>query len=525
MSVVVIAVLVLPLAAAAVTAVTRGRDPRLTGQLGAGATGVGFVLSVALAVRVAGHSEVSAVLTNGAGALVVGVSVDRLTVVLLLLVYVIGTVAQAFAVRYLHGDPRAGWFSVSACLLTAVTGAMVTSTTLVGMAACWTVGGVALCLLLSTYSHVPAARLGVTRTVTALVIGDFALWGAVAMVTARVGTVELRELGAALQGQSAVFIGAAAALVVVAALSRSAQIPFHRWLPATLAAPTPVSALLHAGVVNGGGMLLVRNGFLVGQSGFAMVLAAVAGGLTAVYGTAAMLAKPDVKGALVYSTTAQMGFMMLTCGVGLYGAAVFHLVAHGMYKATLFLNSGAAVARRAHASRWAPAPEITARTRFGLLAAALLLPALALTAALLIVPQSAAEHGSGAVLLVFGWATAAAATAGWLRRRHSPFALITVSATLVAAAAGYRVLVAGFTGFIDPALPPTTAPQVAVWAVVIAAVALAVLAVLRKTPTGGRVGSLHRSVYVAALSAGHVSVPHRPLREATISLSVRGAHQ
>ena len=158
--------------------------------------------------------------------------------------------------------------------------------------------------------------------------------------TATRGNVDLRA-GGSFDGPLVPVLGV---LVVLAALSRSAQVPFHRWLPATLAAPTPVSALLHAGVVNAGGILIIRMAPLATDD-LARALTIVAGAATMAYGAAVMIVKPDVKGALAHSTTAQMGFMILTCGLGLWAAAVIHLVAHGFYKATLFLSSGSAVAR------------------------------------------------------------------------------------------------------------------------------------------------------------------------------------
>ena len=151
-------------------------------------------------------------------------------------------------------------------------------------------------------------------------------------------------------------------LVVVAALSRSAQFPFHRWLPATLAAPTPVSALLHAGVVNAGGILLIRLAPLSRRE-VAQALTIAAGAATMVYGATIMLVKPDVKGALAHSTTAQMGFMILTCGLGLWAAAVIHLVAHGFYKSTLFLSSGSAVAAPPRGERCRPPPVLSRSQR------------------------------------------------------------------------------------------------------------------------------------------------------------------
>ncbi len=460
-----------------------------------------MLLAGVLAIGVGFGHQAEIIWRTSSGHVLAGLSVDRLTVLLLLLIYGVSTIAQCFAVRYLRGDRRAAWFSASAGLLTSATAGIVMSTTLVGMAVCWTLSGAALCLVLATYPQLAAARQGVARTAAAFAIGDLALWLAVAVITARVGTVEVNRLGAAIAGQPPALIAASALLIVAAALARSAQMPFHRWLPATLAAPTPASALLHAGVVNGGGVLLVRTGGLVGQSWIAMAAAATAGALTLLYGSAAMLTKPDVKGALVHSTSAQMGFMILTCGLGLYGAAVFHLSAHGLYKATLFLNSGSAVSRRDSATRWAPAAPSTRVGSLISMTAAVGLSALAAGSALLLVP--AAHHTDGVALLLFGWVTAAALSAGWLRRQRTILAMTAAFAALVALAAGYLTVVAAVTGFIADALPP--APGLpTTWPLLAVLTALAALLAVRGLSTGGRAERLHRAAYTAALNAGYV---------------------
>ena len=163
---------------------------------------------------------------------------DRLAITVLLLIFGVSTVAQAFAVRYLAGDSRAWWFTAGAGLLTTASAAMATTTTIVGVAVGWTAAGVALCLLLGTYWHLENARDGVRRAGLAFLIGDSALWFAVGLIYVGTGSVTLADLPASqLGGASAPVV---AVLIVTAALSRSAQIPFHRWLPATLAAPTPV---------------------------------------------------------------------------------------------------------------------------------------------------------------------------------------------------------------------------------------------------------------------------------------------
>jgi NADH:ubiquinone oxidoreductase subunit 5 (subunit L)/multisubunit Na+/H+ antiporter MnhA subunit len=147
-------------------------------------------------------------------------------------------------------------------------------------------------------------------------------------------------------------------LIVVAAATRSAQVPAHGWLIGTVWAPTPVSALLHAGVVNAGGILAIRLWGLVGATAVVTHLLLLLGTLTLVVGTLQARARSDVKGSLAASTVAQMGFMTLTVAVGAHAAALLHLVAHGMFKASLFLGSGSAVstARRARQHPRADAP-------------------------------------------------------------------------------------------------------------------------------------------------------------------------
>lgn len=462
------------------------RAPRLVARAGAAAAGIGFLGAVTLAV---GSGRGVDTAESSLAVLGAEFTVDRLAAVLLLLVFGVSGIVQTFAVRYLAGDPRAAWFTGGAGLLTSASAGLSSAATLITMAICWTLAGVALCLLLGTYWHLPAARDGVRRTVAAFLIGDAALWVAVVAATTT-------------PGPTPAILGG---LVVVAALSRSAQIPFHRWLPATLAAPTPVSALLHAGVVNAGGILLIRTAHLV-SGDLARGLIIAAGAATMVYGAAVMLVKPDVKGALAHSTTAQMGFMILTCGLGLWAAAVIHLVAHGFYKATLFLSSGSAIAGR---RRQRVLPQSDRPTRAGELAraaTAAVLPAVALMAALAVVPFGPGEHAAEQALLIFAWVTGAALTWGWLRRRPGPAGVLLGAAALVPAAIGYVAVIGAVSGFLAPALPAAGLPAAAVWIVTVAAaLALGGLAITRRAPGAER---LRRVLYTRALTAGHIPARH-----------------
>lgn len=131
----------------------------------------------------------------------------------------------------------------------------------------------------------------------------------------------------------------AALFIITAAIIQSAIYPFHRWLLSAMTSPTPASALMHAGFVNGSGILLAIFASLIVSShthGFLLII----GGLTAIVAQFTKLIQVNVKQKLACSTIAQMGFMLMQCGLGFYNAAVVHLILHGFYKAYLFLSSG-----------------------------------------------------------------------------------------------------------------------------------------------------------------------------------------
>ncbi len=107
--------------------------------------------------------------------------------------------------------------------------------------------------------------------------------------------------------------------------------------------PTPVSALLHAGILNAGPFIAIRMAFVIDGANLATTLLIVVGGLTAVFASVVLLTQPSVKVALGYSSAAHMGFMLMVCGMGIYPAALLHLVAHSFYKAHAFLSSGSAI--------------------------------------------------------------------------------------------------------------------------------------------------------------------------------------
>ena len=134
-----------------------------------------------------------------------------------------------------------------------------------------------------------------------------------------------------------------AALIAFSAYARSAQFLVHTWLPYTMSGPTPVSALMHAGIVNAGGFIINRFAPVFVQSSDVLHWVFIVGLFTAVIGSVLMLTQNDIKKSLGYSTMGQMGFMIMECGVGAFSLAIYHLIAHGLFKGTLFLGAGGAI--------------------------------------------------------------------------------------------------------------------------------------------------------------------------------------
>jgi len=129
-------------------------------------------------------------------------------------------------------------------------------------------------------------------------------------------------------------------LLVGVAMLKSAQFPFHSWLPDTMETQTPLSALMHAGIINAGGFLIVRLSPVVSLSPVALNTLAIVGAFTAIFASLVMMTQASIKRMLALSTIAQMGFMMLQCGLGAFSIAVLHIVAHSLYKAHAFFIVG-----------------------------------------------------------------------------------------------------------------------------------------------------------------------------------------
>ncbi|MBB5490475.1 proton-conducting transporter transmembrane domain-containing protein [Nocardiopsis metallicus] len=498
MSALLVMAVALPGLAALVCVLASERLGDRAGALGAAAAAAALCAVVPTAFSALSQSPVTAP----------GLFADRLSVVMLALVLGVSAVVQSYANRYLSGDPRQARLIAAMGATTTAVAVLVSSATFGVLVAAWVASGLGLLVMLAQRSDLPAARTGLRRTAAAHAVGDLALIAAAAVLWTTIGGLDLRGVEAGAQelaGQQLHLFGVGvpaaplvACLLLVAAMGRCALVPLHRWLPATLAAPTPVSAFMHAGLVNAGGFLLVRMGPVFGASGLATHLAFTVGALTALYGTALMLARPDAKGALAYSTIGQMGFMVMACALGAFAAVVFHLVAHGMYKATLFLSVDSAIHnRKRHRAVPLPAPAGTGWPPPLRLAAAALVPAAAISLALATFARGALEQPGAIVLLAFAWFSAARALWVWLGATPGRAAVGMGAAASVCVA--YAALVAVAKDFLGPVLGEA-AHSASPWLVLVPAAVMAALSLV-----WFRSSQSTRSVlYTRALDAGTV---------------------
>lgn len=296
------------------------------------------VLSLTLANFVQGSS----------GSIVsIGVYLDRVGAVMLGLVSIISFVVIRFSKRYLDGEPRQIYFLKWLAITIAAIQVLVISSNLSMFLVAWLAVSLSLHRLLAYYSDRPAAIECAHQKFLISRVGDVCLVIAAALIAKNFGTLEFLALTQiARDTTDADSVGSLkliSVLFALGALIKSAQLPFQSWLPQSLETPTPVSALMHAGIINAGGFLIIRVSPLLTHAPAASTLLAVVGGVTALYGMSVMVTQTSIKKRLAYSTIGQMGFMIMQCGLGLYALALLHIVAHGFYKACAFLQAGGAM--------------------------------------------------------------------------------------------------------------------------------------------------------------------------------------
>ncbi len=394
---------------------------------------------------------------------------DSLGTLMSVVIAAISLIVHHYSVRYMVEERGYAHFFA---LLDAMTGTlllMVSAGDLVSLLVAWHLVGILLYFLLAYDTRSRSASRYAFWTWITYRFGDLPLILAAALLYQAFDSWSLSvifERIAETPDVRTVFdlplVEVVATLVALAAYARSAQFLLHTWLPYTMSGPTPVSALMHAGIVNAGGFLINRFAPLFVVTSDVLHWVFIVGLATAVIGSVLMLTQNDVKKALGYSTMGQMGFMIMECGVGAFSLAIYHLIAHGLFKGTLFLGAGGVIgeARRNDGAPKDPLYDFVveknpARDRkpWLLMAAmTLLVPAVILVLAHWLVAQDFYQKQGAVVLLFFGWVTGAQLIFATYRMRTDNlgrlFSQVIVSFAIVVL--GYSMISHAFDVFLYP---------------------------------------------------------------------------
>lgn len=270
---------------------------------------------------------------------------DLLSLVMVALIAFIGLIVVRFSRDYLNGESGQQRYAVALLFTVAAVLALVLTRNLGVVILAWAASSVGLYYLLTFYQQRWIAQIVAHKKFLASRLAEVFMLIALPFIYTETGTLNIDGIAGYVAAQPELSVGLrfAAFMLALGVVFKTAQLPVHGWLIQVMEAPTPVSALLHAGIVNIGGYVVIRMATLFSAAPDAQALLVVVGTITAVLAALVMLTRISIKVRLAWSTCAQMGFMLIECGLGLYELALLHLVAHSLYKAHAFLTAGETV--------------------------------------------------------------------------------------------------------------------------------------------------------------------------------------
>ncbi|MFI1922717.1 MULTISPECIES: NADH-quinone oxidoreductase subunit L [unclassified Streptomyces] len=303
-----------------------------------------LVLAAIVAVRQGGDASVTAateLTPTGSIPIELALYIDGFAALVAVVVGLVATCVQIYSTGYLREDPRYPSYAALVSLFTSAMFLVVYSGDLIVLLVGWEVMGICSYFLVGHYWETPEARAASIKAFLVTKLGDVPfLIGLFALAT-DAGSFRITKVLATVAHGGLDHPTLVALLLLAGVAGKSAQFPLHTWLPDAMAGPTPVSALIHAATMVAAGVYFIARLLPVFEaSSAAMVTLAVMAAITMVGSGLAALAQDDIKRVLAYSTIGQLGYMTGALAVGDRGAAVFHLLSHGAFKALLFLAAG-----------------------------------------------------------------------------------------------------------------------------------------------------------------------------------------
>ena len=322
-----------------------------------------FLLSAVAFMEVAGGHESSlrlyTWLISGILDVHIGITIDRLTAVMLLLVTTVSTLVHIYTIGYMHGDPGYARFFSYIALFTFSMLMLVLADNFLQLFVFWEAVGLCSYLLIGHWYERPSACAAATKAFIVNRVGDFGFLLGLLLVLTTFNSLNYSDVFAQIPSHSGEVINlldpfggtlevsvmtVICLLLFMGAIGKSAQVPLHVWLPDAMEGPTPISALIHAAtMVTAGVFMVARLAPLYDVAPAARDVVAVVGALTMMLGATIALTQTDIKRVVAYSTMSQLGYMMMACGLGAYAAGIYHLLTHGAFKALLFLGCGSVI--------------------------------------------------------------------------------------------------------------------------------------------------------------------------------------
>jgi NAD(P)H-quinone oxidoreductase subunit 5 len=380
------------------------------------------------------------------------VVVDGLTVVMWVVISFFSGIVHSYSRRYMAGDGHLEGFYAKIFAFTLAVMTMTAADHALLFVVAWLAMGLTMASLIGHVRGWEQAQAAASMARRYFLVSSGLVAVGLTTLVWTAGTTSitgiLSQAGSLPPNLSLLAVGA----VFLAAILQSALFPFHNWLLSSMTAPTPASALMHAGFVNAGGILLTRFAPLFADDVAVMSLIVIVGATSALLGQALLLVQPDIKRKLGASTVAQMGFMILQCGLGFFAAAITHLILHGFYKAYLFLSSGATVEQTA--------PTDSKHANLGLWGLAVsLLTALGGGGLFMLLTGKGTKLDSGLVLTLVVVLTTLHAARDILRRSKlaPPLRLVSVPLVVMAAIGIYSAMFNSISTLLSE-VPMTTAP-------------------------------------------------------------------
>ena len=339
----------LPLAAALATGVgtllSDGYPRRLVERSTAGAILGSFLAALWVLVQVVGDPRAREVtvyrwLSSGDLGVDIAFLIDPLSAVMIAMVTSISFVVAVFSINYMHNERGfARFFAVLSLFVFAML-VLVMGSSYVLLFLGWEGVGICSYLLIGFYQDRRAAAAAATKAFVMNRVGDAGFLVGILLIVTTFGSASYSVVFAGAPGLDRGLATAIGLALLLGAIGKSAQLPLASWLPRAMEGPTPSSALIHAAtMVTAGVYLVARSHPLYERAPDALLVVGLVGAATALYGGVVGLVQTDIKSVLAFSTTSQLGLMLLACGLGAYAVAIFHLVAHAFFKTLLFLTA------------------------------------------------------------------------------------------------------------------------------------------------------------------------------------------